>query len=98
MLIRLKNVLGPRELENVQQILNSAHYVDGKLSAGDVAALVKHNQEIDAADPNIQTLNNLVMGNLLRHKTYQRAALPLKIASPFYCSSVAAAKARSILS
>ena len=84
MLVRLKNVLGPQELVKVRELLCGAHYVDGKLSAGDVAALVKNNQEIDAGDSAIQKLNNIVMGNLLRHKTYQRAALPAKIASPFY--------------
>lgn len=84
MLIRLKNVLGPQELTRAQELLGGAHFVDGKLSAGDVAAQVKYNQEVDSADPNIQALNKIVMGNLLRHKTYQRAALPIKIASPFY--------------
>lgn len=84
MLIRLKNVLGPQQLAKVQALLSDAHFVDGKLSAGTVAAQVKHNQELAAADPNIQALNEIVMGNLVRHKTYQRAALPIKIASPFY--------------
>ena len=84
MLIRLKNVLGPQDLAKVQDILAHAQFVDGKLSAGAVAAQVKHNQEMDAADPSMQLLNNIVMGNLVRHKTYQRAALPAKIASPFY--------------
>lgn len=84
MLIRLKSVLGPQELIKVQELLSHAKFVDGKLSAGNVAAQVKHNQEVDASDLNIQTLNNIVMGNLVRHKTYQRASLPVKIASPFY--------------
>ena len=84
MLIRLKNVLGPQELVKAQEILHGANYVDGKLSAGEIAAHVKHNQELDSADANMAELNNLVMGNLVRHKMYQRAALPVKIASPFY--------------
>ena len=86
MLIRLKNVLGPQDLVKVQDLLAHAQFVDGKLSAGTAAAQVKHNQEMNAADANMQSLNNIVMGNLVRHKTYQRAALPVKIASPFYAS------------
>ncbi len=85
MLIHLKNVLGAKELEKIQELLTSAHYVDGKLSAGIVAAQVKNNQEISSDDPVIKELNNLVMGNVVRHKIYQRAALPVKVASPFYC-------------
>ena len=84
MLIRLKNVLGKNELSSVHQLLEKANFTDGKLSAGAVAAQVKHNQEIANNDPVINQLNQIVMGNLVRHKTYQRAVLPLKIASPFY--------------
>ena len=84
MLIHLKNVLGPQELSKAQELLADANYVDGKLSAGVVASQVKHNQEMAGDDPKVEALNNIVMGNLVRHKTYQRAALPLKIASPFY--------------
>ncbi len=84
MLIRLKNVLGPQELAKVKELLADAAFVDGRLSAGHMAASVKNNQELDNSDPQMQALNNIVMGNLVRHKTYQRAALPLKVASPFY--------------
>ncbi len=84
MLIQLKNVLGPDQLTRVQTILKDSNFVDGKLSAGIVAAQVKNNQEMDASDPKLHELNQIVMGNLVRHKSYQRAALPLKIASPFY--------------
>lgn len=84
MLIQLKNVLGPSELTQVKQLLNEAKFVDGKLSAGQVAASVKNNQEVASDDPLLSSLNQLVMGNLVRHKKYQRAALPARIASPFY--------------
>lgn len=84
MLIHLKNVLGPQELLKVQRLLANASFVDGKLSAGVAAASVKYNQEMPSDGPNVKLLNDIVMGNLLRHKVYQRAALPLKIASPFY--------------
>ncbi|MEM7304696.1 MAG: hypothetical protein AAF372_04130, partial [Pseudomonadota bacterium] len=84
MLIRIKNVLGEKELLAIQGLLGQAKFIDGKLSAGTVAAQKKNNQEIAIDDPVIDQLNNIVMGNLVRHKTYQRAVLPLKVASPFY--------------
>lgn len=84
MLIHLKNVLGAKELVEANRLLDSAHLVDGKLSAGPVAAQVKNNQEIAGNDPVLNALNQIVMGNLVRNKVYQRAALPRSIASPFY--------------
>jgi len=84
LLIQLKQVLGTQQLTAIAELLKKAQFIDGKLSAGDVAATVKNNQELAMNDPLTQQLNALVMTNLLRHKTYQRAALPLRIASPFY--------------
>lgn len=86
MLTHLQYVLGAKELSQVKQLLSHAKFVDGRLSAGQAAAEVKNNQEVARDEPIIQELNQLVMGNLVRHKTYQRAALPLRVASPFYVS------------
>lgn len=84
MLHKLKYVLGPNELSEVRKLLAGANLVDGKLSAGTLAAPVKHNQELARNDPSIEQLNALVMGNLIRHKKYLRAARPKSIAQPFY--------------
>ena len=85
MLIHLKNVLGTGDIKHVHELLDQAQYVDGKLSAGKSAANVKNNLEVGSQESAlIEQLNQKVMGNLVRHKVYQRAALPLKIASPFY--------------
>lgn len=84
MLIQLKNILGPQELSNIGELLAKASFVDGKLSAGKIAAQVKNNREVSHGDPIIDALNQIVMGNLVRHKIYQRAALPSRVASPFY--------------
>ena len=84
MLIQLKNILGRQELARVNALLAGAEFADGRLSAGLAAGAVKHNREVTASEARVEQINQIVMGNLLRHKTYQRAALPLKIASPFY--------------
>ena len=85
MLIHLKNVLGSGDIKHIHDLLSNAQYVDGKLSAGKSASAVKNNLELNAKQSTvIEQLNQKVMGNLVRHKTYQRAALPLKVASPFY--------------
>ena len=71
------------ELEKIQELLKVANFRDGHLSAGMVAQQVKNNLEV--ADENINTsLNNIVMNNVVRHPAYQQAALPHRIAAPFY--------------
>jgi len=83
MLVQIKNILGEAELNKVQELLKNADFRDGHLSAGMVAKQVKNNQEV--SDENIiSTLNNIVMNNVVRHPVYQQAALPHRIAAPFY--------------
>ncbi len=83
MLVTIKHILGEAELNKVQQLLEDVTFRDGKLSAGMSAQKVKNNQEV--ADENvISSLNNIVMNNLVRHPDYQQAALPHRIAAPFY--------------
>jgi PKHD-type hydroxylase len=71
-------------LNTVVTLLSGARFVDGKLSAGTAARRVKHSEELDRDATPLTSLNNLVMGNLIRHPTYQMGALPHRVAAPFY--------------
>ncbi|MGF1642427.1 MAG: Fe2+-dependent dioxygenase [Thiotrichales bacterium] len=85
MLVTIPHVLGAHQIETINQWLNDAPFVDGKLSAGSAAERVKNNQEIDrAAQALLERLNELVMGNLIRHPVFRNAVLPHRIATPFY--------------
>jgi PKHD-type hydroxylase len=84
LLVQLASVLSQSDLEAVRQVLMAAPFVDGKLSAGEVARQVKNNEEVDLQAGEVQQLNNLVMGKLVQHPVYRAAALPMKVAAPFY--------------
>lgn len=85
MLLHIPNVLNKNELNMVHAMLQKANFVDGKLSAGMAAKRVKNNQEVSRDDAQLlQQLNNIVMGRLVQNPTYQSAALPLRVATPFY--------------
>jgi PKHD-type hydroxylase len=84
MLLRLENVLTQDQTALVRDTLARMKFQDGKTSAGIAAARVKNNQEADRAQKEITELDNLVMGNLVRHPVYRGGALPLRVATPFY--------------
>jgi len=84
MLLEIPNVLSEQELTAVRGVLDKAPFVDGKLSAGMAAQRVKHNEEVDVRSQDVQQLNNLVMSRLVQHPVYRAAALPMKVASPYY--------------
>jgi PKHD-type hydroxylase len=84
MLIHIPKVLTGDQLAEINQIMDNARFVDGRLSAGKAARRVKNNAEMADAPEVMNTLNNLVMGAVVRNPIYQAAALPLKAATPFY--------------
>lgn len=84
MLIRIPSVLARTDLDMVRRLLSSAPFVDGKLSAGQAARQIKNNQEVDRGARELEGLNNLIMGKLVQHPIYRSAALPLRVAAPYY--------------
>jgi len=84
MLITLDAVLNKEELAVASDLLSRGSFEDGKLSAGQEAIRVKNNLELSGQNDVITPLNNLVMGKLIQHPVYLAAALPLKIAAPYY--------------
>ena len=84
MLLEIPNILSAQELEHVRATLDSAPFIDGKLSAGSAAQRVKHNEEVDVRSQDVQQLNNLVMTRLVENPVYRAAALPMKVAAPYY--------------
>ena len=84
MLLTLSGVLKGDELALVRAWLAAARFVDGRLSAGTAARRVKNNQELGGGEADLERLNRVVMGNLVRHPAYRAGALPLHAASPLY--------------
>jgi PKHD-type hydroxylase len=84
MLTRLINVLDPDRLGDARKLVTDGRFVNGALSAGMAAQRVKNNQELTGDERSMRQLNKLVMGSLVRHPVYRSAALPLKVAAPYY--------------
>jgi PKHD-type hydroxylase len=84
MLIEIPALLSKKKLTEIQDILAKSEFVDGKLSAGQAAQRVKNNAELPQNAEHLNRLNSLVMNTLVQHPLFQSAALPHRIASPFY--------------
>jgi len=84
MLTRIPKVLDRQQLAAARQIISAGRFRDGAASAGMAARRVKHNEELALTSKQSSELNNIVMGSLVRHPVYRSAAMPLKIATPYY--------------
>jgi PKHD-type hydroxylase len=84
MLVDIPALLSKKKLSEIHDLITQAAFVDGKLSAGKAAQRVKNNDEIAADALQLQRLNNLVMTPLVSHPIFQNAALPHRVATPFF--------------
>jgi PKHD-type hydroxylase len=84
MLTHIKGVLDRKQLAAAQALIAAGRYSDGSTSAGMAARRVKHNEELVLDPAQMSELNNLVMNSLVNHPVYRSAALPLRIAAPYY--------------
>ncbi len=84
MLLLIKNVLDTQRVKEVQELLATGEFVDGRFSAGTEAAKVKYNQELSPNSPLHRRLNTMVMSPLVQHAEYQAAVMPLRVATAFY--------------
>jgi PKHD-type hydroxylase len=80
MIFKISDVLSPEELQQITFSLVQAPFVDGKLTAGWHAKLVKHNQQL--AEPAvISDLREIVEAALHRNALFQVAVRPKLIHS-----------------
>ncbi len=79
MLLTIDDLLRPEELAELRSTLAAAEFVDGKLTAGWHAQLVKQNTQLSQDDPILDRLWELVRSTLNRHPLFQTAIQPSMI-------------------
>lgn len=83
MLIKLPEVLPKEALAEIQTMLANATWVDGRVTAGIQAAVVKNNQQLAENEPVLQKIRKVVLQALQNDPLFFSAALPKKILPPF---------------
>ena len=85
MLMCIADVLNADELASVGAQLSKAKFVDGKLTAGWHAQIVKHNTQVqDDGSGLLPKLQQFVQGAIERHPLFQIAARPKVVRSPLF--------------
>jgi PKHD-type hydroxylase len=84
MLIQIADIFSPAEAADIRQRLESADWVDGKVTAGYQSAQVKHNRQLPEGHPLAQELGPLILQRLGGNNLFMSAALPRKIFPPLF--------------
>ncbi|NJN74238.1 MAG: Fe2+-dependent dioxygenase [Limnothrix sp. RL_2_0] len=79
MLFKIPQALSPKALQTTRKILDQAEFMDGKLTAGWHAKLVKQNQQLAQSFPKANQLRQTVSQSLNDHPLFQAAVRPKHI-------------------
>jgi len=83
-LITIPDVLTPAELTRARSALDSAQWIDGKVTAGYQAQSVKENLQLPEGHPVAAELGEMILTALARTPLFMSAALPLKVFPPMF--------------
>lgn len=82
MIITLPNVLQPILLTACQKALMAAHWTDGRVTAGHLAANAKQNRQLPLDAPLAREIGQHILDALSKHPVFLSAALPARILPP----------------
>jgi PKHD-type hydroxylase len=84
MLLRIPHVLTPAELTQVRQLVLSADWADGRITAGSQSSSVKNNRQLPEELPVAQQARHIVSVALARHPLFVTGALPKSVYPPLF--------------
>lgn len=84
MLVAIPDVLTPEELGYVRQRLEGTSWIDGRMTAGEQASLVKNNLQVPVDSDAARELGQIVLRALGRNPIFSSAVLPLHVLPPMF--------------
>ena len=84
MIHHIPNVLSKEQVAEFRQLMATANWVGGKVTAGTLSASVKQNQQLSENDPLTHHLSELVIQAIWKNPIFQSAALPHQIIPPLF--------------
>jgi PKHD-type hydroxylase len=84
MLLTIPDVFPPEQVLLIRRKLDSAEWVDGRVTAGYQSAMAKDNAQIAEGHPIAQEVGELILQALGQNPLFVSAALPMKVFPPLF--------------
>lgn len=84
MLLQVPEVLSPQQVAQCRAALDSADWVDGRVTAGHQSGLVKANMQIPEDNPVARKIGDVILEALQSNAMFMSAAVPLKVFPPLF--------------
>jgi PKHD-type hydroxylase len=84
MLLQIPELLTRDEVAQARQLLDSAEWIDGRITAGHQSALAKDNLQLPEDHPVGRQLGGVILSALQRNPLFVSASLPLRVFPPLF--------------
>jgi PKHD-type hydroxylase len=84
MLLQVPQLLSTEEVGRARELLDTAEWIDGRVTAGHQSARAKDNQQLPEQHPVAREVGEMVMAALARSPLFRSAALPLHVFPPLF--------------
>lgn len=84
MLLTIPDLLTREEVKQAREILESAEWLDGKVTAGHQSAQSKDNMQIPEGSPPSRQLGEIILAALGKNPLFLSAALPARVFPPLF--------------
>ena len=84
MLLSIPEVLTSEQVAEARHLLDSADWVDGRVTAGIQSGKVKRNEQLPEDHPAARQLGELIVNRLQQQPMFMSAALPARIFPPLF--------------
>jgi PKHD-type hydroxylase len=84
MLIEIPQVLSQEEVASVRGVIGAAEMVDGRVTAGELAAQAKYNLQLPEGSPAARQAGEIILRALGRNQLFNSAALPFRVLPPMF--------------
>jgi PKHD-type hydroxylase len=84
MLLTIPDVFPAEQVRLIRQKLDSAEWVDGRVTAGHQSSLAKDNMQIPEGNPVAKEMGEIILQALGQNPLFVSAALPVKVFPPLF--------------
>jgi len=84
MLLRIDGLLPAAEVARIREVLTTAKFVDGKLTAGEAVRDIKNNLQVTEREEKLDSCRQSIMAALLGQEAFKLHVLPKRLLPPMF--------------
>jgi PKHD-type hydroxylase len=84
MLLRIEGLIPASEVARIREVLATANFADGKLTAGEAVRAIKNNLQVTEREEKVDSCRQSILNALLAQEAFKLHVLPKRVLPPMF--------------